>query len=468
VFYADVTDTWRLREARSRLAVASAGLIAEMTLAIYATALWILNPVPALSSFFLHLALAIWISSLLVNGNPLMRFDGYHILSDLLGEKNLQARSFAAVKSFLRYQIGFTRKKIEVKRVHLIYGFASIAYRIILITGIALVLYHLAFRLLGIILFAVEIWLFLLAPLWHEIRAMNDLRRLSPDPARLRRSAMIAGLIFVIMFVPFSSQTGAPAIATWQKVISVYTRDAGRAVHDLEKTPHRVALNDQLLALTHPDLVARLEQSEMALSILHTRRAHMVVSDPDRTHIQSVEAEIDLEQAKAQALRDQLATLSPHAPDQGSFWPRDDVQAGEWLGARSLVGQIVEGLPRAIAFVSERDLASIHIGAEAVFTDDFGKTSLNGRVTHIDLAASPIIPFPELSSLHGGPLEARNMGRNILVSTMSIYRVEIELERSAYGARTMGSVRIYGSRRSLAMRAATGLIAVFRREAHLN
>lgn len=468
IFYADVTDTWRIRDDRGRLAVASAGLMAEITLAIYATALWILNPVPALSSFFLHLALAIWISSLLINANPLMRFDGYHILSDFLGEKNLQARSFAAMRVFLRFHLGFISNKPDLKRQLLIYGFAAAIYRVLLITGIALVLFHIAFRLLGIMLFIIEIWLFLLGPLVHELSAMKSLRGKTHDSAKLLRSSLWAGAFVLVLFVPFSAQISAPAIATYQRVIAIYTRDAGISQSDVAFTARAVKADEPLVLLTHPDLVSRLEQSQTVLSFLQARRATMAVAEPDRTRLQAIEAEIDLEQAKSQAIHDQLEQLSPHATESGIFWPRDEIHTGQWVAGRSLIGQIVIGGQRAVAFVSESELSAIELGAEAVFGDDFGRFSVRGRVNHIDLAASASLTYPELASVNGGTIEARVAGRSNPVSIHSVYRVEIDLAEPLFSVRTLGSVRIYGTRRSVAERAFVWLVALVRRESYLN
>ena len=95
VLYSDVSDAYRLTDKRKRLAVAAAGILAELGLAAVATWLWVFLPDGPLRSLAFVVATSSWIMSLSVNLNPLMRFDGYYLLADGLGVPNLQDRAFA-------------------------------------------------------------------------------------------------------------------------------------------------------------------------------------------------------------------------------------------------------------------------------------------------------------------------------------------------------------------------------------
>ncbi len=469
VLYADVTDTWRIADPRGRLAVASAGILAELCVAVYATALWILNPVPALSEFFLYLALTIWISSLLVNGNPLMRFDGYHILSDILGERNLQPKSFAAIRAWLRYGLGFSAERPRTRTLHVVYGAASAVYRVLLITGIALLLYGISFRLLGILLFVVEIWMFLLRPVVQEFRL---LWRMRGHAVAGRRSVVALGILATLgalLFVPFSTGIGAPAVVTREKATTVYTRDAGRTQETLSETQRDVAAGARILTLDDPDRRIRLEQTLRGLQILETRRAVTAIADVDRNRTLALDAEIAKERARADGFAELLEGLSPHAPEAGVFVPRERIESGTWLPARAPLGEILAGGGRAVAFVSERDLASVRPGARAVFTSDFASLVRSGRVVSVGYAAVAGLPFRELASVHGGPVQSRAAGSGPPVSEHAVYRVEIALDDAErIPARLLGSVRIESPPRSLGERAMMLVVSTFRREFRLN
>lgn len=81
--------------ARARLVIDCAGMVAEIMLATLATILWSLVPDGPLRDGLFTLSSSTWLLTLSVNLSPLMRFDGYYILSDLMGIPNLQERAFA-------------------------------------------------------------------------------------------------------------------------------------------------------------------------------------------------------------------------------------------------------------------------------------------------------------------------------------------------------------------------------------
>jgi putative peptide zinc metalloprotease protein len=95
MLWTDCTDAWRLIDRRQRLLIDAAGVLAEIVLAVAASLAWsVLPDGPARSAAFL-LSGSTWLVALAINANPLMRFDGYYLLSDWLDEPNLQERSFA-------------------------------------------------------------------------------------------------------------------------------------------------------------------------------------------------------------------------------------------------------------------------------------------------------------------------------------------------------------------------------------
>ena len=95
LLYTDVSDAWKLSSSRQRMQISSAGVIVELSVACLATALWIFIPEGDVRNAVLALAATSWLSSLLFNLNPLMKFDGYYLLCDFLKIENLQPRAMA-------------------------------------------------------------------------------------------------------------------------------------------------------------------------------------------------------------------------------------------------------------------------------------------------------------------------------------------------------------------------------------
>ncbi|HEX3599112.1 MAG TPA: HlyD family efflux transporter periplasmic adaptor subunit [Lacipirellulaceae bacterium] len=98
--YCDVSDAWRLKSKWRRIAVSAAGVTVELVLAAAATIVW-WNAQPGVVQLVaLNIMVICTLNTLLVNGNPLMRYDGYYILSDLVEVPNLWQRSREAFRYF--------------------------------------------------------------------------------------------------------------------------------------------------------------------------------------------------------------------------------------------------------------------------------------------------------------------------------------------------------------------------------
>jgi len=96
--YTDVSETWKLADRRKQLVIASAGMSAELALAVISTFLWALSPEGAAKNVFFILASTTWVITLAINLSPFMRFDGYFVLSDLLDFPNLHERAGACAR----------------------------------------------------------------------------------------------------------------------------------------------------------------------------------------------------------------------------------------------------------------------------------------------------------------------------------------------------------------------------------
>ncbi|HSK41901.1 MAG TPA: site-2 protease family protein, partial [Arenibaculum sp.] len=218
VLYTDTSEAWKLPSRRPRLAIGAAGMATELALAALATLAWAFLPDgPARSACFL-LATTTWILTLVVNLNPFMRFDGYYLLSDWLDIANLQDRSFALARWRLRealFGLGDPRpERFERHVEHLLiaYAVATWIYRFFLFLGIALLVYHLFFKALGIVLFAVELAWFIARPVLGELRVWASRRR----EVRLNRqtalSLFMLSAALAAVVIPWRSTVPAPAL----------------------------------------------------------------------------------------------------------------------------------------------------------------------------------------------------------------------------------------------------------------
>ena len=98
--YCDVTDAWRFRSRWQRIAVSSAGVVVELCLAAAATIVWWYAQPGVVQLVALNIMVICTLNTLLINGNPLLRYDGYYIFSDFMEVPNLWQRLREALRYF--------------------------------------------------------------------------------------------------------------------------------------------------------------------------------------------------------------------------------------------------------------------------------------------------------------------------------------------------------------------------------
>ena len=98
--YCEVSDAWTFPSKWQRIAVSAAGIIVEIVLAALAALVWCFSGPGLLHSLAFAVMVVCSVSTLLFNGNPLMRYDGYYVLADLLEVPNLAEQSRAVVARF--------------------------------------------------------------------------------------------------------------------------------------------------------------------------------------------------------------------------------------------------------------------------------------------------------------------------------------------------------------------------------
>jgi putative peptide zinc metalloprotease protein len=98
--YCDVSDAWRLPSKWRRIAISAAGIVVELTLAAAATIVWWYSVPGVVQLLALNVMVICTVNTLAINGNPLLRYDGYYIFSDLVEVPNLWQRSREALKYF--------------------------------------------------------------------------------------------------------------------------------------------------------------------------------------------------------------------------------------------------------------------------------------------------------------------------------------------------------------------------------
>lgn len=251
--YCDVTGIWMVRERWKRVVVGAAGILAEMVCASVALLLWNASEPGLFHSLCLQVAVVCSVATLLFNGNPLLRYDGYFILSDLVRITNLGEQADAALRRRLgRFFFGPTpadeeARSISRRRAWLPwYAAASLAYRLFITVGV-LWLVRALLAPQGLTFLADLLAVVVLATTFGvpAVRGIRHIRERSRnEQLDGRRFGFRAGACLLggaaILFWPWDYQVAAPAIVRWEGATPIVVATPGRLVDAVvEGTPVR-------------------------------------------------------------------------------------------------------------------------------------------------------------------------------------------------------------------------------------
>lgn len=477
VMYTDASDGWRLVSRWQRARIAAAGVMTELMLASYAMVAWFFLPDGIARSIALAVATTTWVLSIAVNLNPLMRFDGYYFFSDLINVPNLQDRSFALARWRLRrWLFGLDEPAPEHfprRLANLLTGYAWMVgiYRFFLFLGIAVLVYFLFFKALGVVLFMVEIWWFIARPVWNEVRHW---RALAPQASLPRRGLFgaLGVLLLLALAFPWQSSVELPALLSAKRHARFFAPADARLqalhVHD----GSIVAAGQPLLEMDSPALALDVRQ---AASEVHEVEGLLARAAMDATLYQNrlvLEQELVRAVARLEGLQAQQARLAVSAPFAGMVRDlAEDVAPGQWRSADSHLLTLVDPAAlEVVAWVSEGDRDRVLPGAEAVFRAEGsrGPQHLRLRVEAVERAAVRNLDPPYHASLFGGDIPVHhNSAEGSLQPDQALYRVRLSVpaEEGLPGMqRWRGHVLVEGERRSLLVAGVRRVLGVLIRE----
>jgi putative peptide zinc metalloprotease protein len=473
--YTDVTDAWRLPRRRDRMAIDIAGVSVELAVAGLATFAWVLLPDGDMRAVAFVFATMGWVISLAVNLNPFMRFDGYFILADWLNIPNLQSRAFALSRWRLRLLLfGAAEPEPDslpdlLRRFAICYGFAVWIYRLILFTGIALVVYHMFFKALGILLFAIEIAVFILLPIWRELRHWWQHRaRYASNRRSLATAAALVALIAAAA-IPWQTTVEAPAILEPVSFQRVFPRTPGDILRIEVKIGDRVRAGDTLLVLASPKLESEALKIAVRLTHVEERLGRRIADRKDLGSTAQLEQERATLLERRQAIAREVAELVIRAPIEGVVRElAPALHAGRTLGRQEEIaliaadaGQVVRG------YATADDALRLAAGNRGVFIPEdpqIGRVAVS--LSEVATSGVKNIEIASLASALGGKVESWPQGKTgELAPVHASHLITLAAASAGEQAQVLrGMVRLEATAESLAARAARQALRVLMRE----
>jgi len=373
--YCDVSDAWMLSSKKKRMWITAAGIVVEFILAGLATYVWALTiPGSVINQFALNMMLVASLNSVLFNGNPLLRYDGYYFLMDLWEIPNLRQKGAAYLNYLLqRFVLGIENaaEPIDVRGREFAvvsYAVCSTIYRwfimVAIITMIWTFLDPYGWGVIGGLMALGSIYTALFAPVGKAIQFLAHHRhRLHIRPVTTAVLATLTvAVICGILLLPVEQTVDTQCILRPANMQPIYVTQPGFiehgsiAVHDgqsVQPGQTLLTLSNEQLSYEVSDLKLRIEQLNIA--------AHKARSQQLGTHEAQITAEIESLQARyAQAQRD-LDKLTIKAPAAGIIQWRaaepPDRLTGRYLPLQAeVLALYTQGHFEAVAAINNRDI----------------------------------------------------------------------------------------------------------------
>ncbi len=219
MLFTEVSDAWKLPNRFHRLHIAAAGVAVELAIASLALFAWAFLPDGTMRIAAFFVATSAWMLSVLVNLSPFMRFDGYHMLGDVLGMYNHGPRSVAlACWKIRKWLLDVDEDPPEYlpanfTRGLIVFAMGTMLYRLSLFTGIALLVYHMFPKIVGLPLAAVEIVYFIFLPVWREVKSWKEYGATALlKSLRVQINMAVLLAIFVMCLLPLDRSVSVPAL----------------------------------------------------------------------------------------------------------------------------------------------------------------------------------------------------------------------------------------------------------------
>ncbi|MFI3272024.1 MAG: M50 family metallopeptidase [Pseudomonadota bacterium] len=365
--YIDVSSSVQIRNKWQRAMVALAGIYAELFVAFVATLIWSHTMVSsALHLTALNCMLVASVGTILFNANPLLRFDGYYILSDILGMPNLYQRSQTYIKYLVkRYGLGIAAASTVVKRkneriLYPFYAILAFLYRIIIVVGIYIILEERLYNL-GAVLALSLLFLWFGVPLIKGVYYLFTSQELN---GRRMRSLSRAGLFISIigtffLAVPVSDEIITEAIVECRQVYGIYAQTEG-PLKSFLPTDTIVDVGETLVCIADEELKIRYKDAEIEFTIAQSR-LDKAYSAGDANAVALAKSKVEGSLSELSVLEEQMALRNITAPSQG-IWIAPDLgsRQGKWIYKGDALGLVYEQKDmRLRAVVDQSDAARL-------------------------------------------------------------------------------------------------------------
>lgn len=443
--YVNVSDAWTLPNKWHRAAIGAAGMYVELILASLATFVWWSTKPGLVHYMALDVMFVCSISTLVFNANPLMRFDGYYILSDLFEIPNLRTKASRILQAKLgAWTLGLTTPHDPFLPTRNQLWFAAYAlaaglYGWFITASILWTLLKMfepyGLKTVGVLLAMVSVYTMLGLPLLRLARFLQAPgRAASVNKFRAMVSASILGALIVsLAWLPLPRYVTCSVLVEPAAATAVYVDIAGNVREVLAEPFAPVEAGQPLLRLENVDLeiaLARLagEREQMATRLEALRERSLVDDEAAElvAHTEEALAALDEQLSRKETEWKRLTIVAPTAgvltppqpraqQDRSSgrlaVWnghPLEIRNVGAHLETGTVIGQIgIAGALTATIAIDEAEIDFVRVGQSVeIVLDELPTQRLTTQIATLSADELKISPLA-LTARHGGTLQTR-------------------------------------------------------------
>ncbi|MCK5425592.1 MAG: HlyD family efflux transporter periplasmic adaptor subunit, partial [Emcibacter sp.] len=474
--YTDVNDVWRLSNKRDKFAVGAAGIRVELFIAVWASLSWAMLPDGPLRTSAFLLASTTWVSTIVINASPFLRFDGYFLLMDYLQIPNLHARSFAMARWKLKEWL-FCEGKLAPEfftkgreRFLIIFAWFTWVYRLIMFTGIAILIYMTMPKPLGQILALIELSWFIFMPIYRELKTWFKERKNLLKSGQWMKGAIFFSLVFLLFIIPWDKRVSGQGMLKPSQITQVLTPGDARIQNISISDGDIVKAGDFLFQMETPDLDNEILAAKVRQQMLTWQQQRAGLRDELREQLFVIQAEQGKIAAELSGLINMRRKYTLSAPHDGVYrWITPNINNGDWLAGDTAIAEVLSPKEWQVdTYLTETELDRIRLGDRGIFYPEAGfPASIKLTVSRIDADATRILPDPILSSVYGGSILVREQN-NQFIPEIAVFRVTLSPIEDSFPielGHIRGKISLYGEPRSWISKYLRAAISLFRREA---
>ncbi len=447
--FVDASASVAFSDKKQRITVAAAGIVVEAVLASFALALWLAFETGVARDLAFAVVFIGALSTLAVNGNPLLRFDGYYVLCDAAELPNLAQRSAQYWQYLLKRRLLNLRHvrfggRAQGERAWLLgYAPLSLLYRTLLLVLLAVLAAQWS-AALGLSLLALAAWPLLIKPAWLSLRWVVG----SPELRDQRARAALALMLAVItagalgVGVPLPQRTHAPGVVWLPDDALVRLATDGFVEQFLRSDGDAVDAGTAIAQLRNEPLHVELARVEALIVRAQVERATRFELDAQRTA--AAEDELVRLGAERDRLHERLAGLTVRAAVAGRLVidPRR-VVAGQYVAQGELIAQVLPaGAPLVRALVRNVDIGLVRErpGEISVQLSHADGAPLHAVLDSAVPKASTSLPTPALGDAAGGSIALDSSDASGKTAREPHFQVDLKLPSGApahIGARAL-------------------------------